>query len=112
MTIDGKPVSLEKYPEVREVLLNGNIVYIKDIAANPLTKDISRQVKSIEITSILVFPIRHRAETIGTLNIRLGKDGLTVSDKHLKTFYMIALALSSKVAARRLLKRIHGESTE
>lgn len=104
--IDNLGVELEKYPEIREVMLNGSILYIKDITQNPLTKDIKAQVKTIDIVSILVFPIRHRQETIGTLNIRLGKGGMDVSDKHLKTFYMIALSLGSKLAAKRLLKRI------
>jgi DNA-binding response OmpR family regulator len=100
------PVDLEKYPEVREVLLNGNIVYIKDITNNPLTKDVKAAVKSISINSILVFPIRHRNETLGSLNIRLGdQSNLDVTDKHLKTFYMVALALGPKIAERKLLKK-------
>jgi DNA-binding response OmpR family regulator len=105
-TLQNRPVDLEKYPEVREVILNSSIVYIKDITQNPLTADIKRQVKSIEINSLLVFPIRHRGDTLGTLSIRLGRDNMEVSDKHLKTFYMIALSMGSKVAARKLLKRL------
>lgn len=107
---DNYIVDLEKYPEVREVCLKGSIIYIKDITTNPLTKDIKAQVKSIDITSLLVFPIRHRGETLGTLSIRLGKEGMAVSDKHLKTFYMAALALGPKVAARKMLKKIEKKS--
>lgn len=100
-------VDLEKYPEVREVTLNGTIVYIKDVTQNPLTRNIANTVKSIKITSLLVFPIRHRAETLGTLTIRLGtEESLQVSDKHLKLFYMVALGLAPKLAGRRLLKRM------
>lgn len=104
-------VDLEKYPEVREVMLNGSVVFVKDITQNPLTKEIKDKVKTIDITSLLVFPIRHRQETIGTLNIRLGKSGMEVSDKHLKTFYMIALSIASKVAARKLLKKLEPSGT-
>lgn len=104
--IENLNVDLEKYPEVREVLLNGSIIYIRDITANPLTKDIKQNVKTIQITSLLVFPIRYRKETLGTLNVRLGADAIDVSDKHLKTFYMVALSLASKVAAKKLLKKL------
>ncbi len=97
-------IDLEKYPEVREVLLNSNIVYIKDISQNPLTKGIQEQVKSIKITSLLVFPIRHRSQTLGSLNVRLAGE-TTASDRYLKTFYMVALALGPKLAARKLLRR-------
>jgi DNA-binding response OmpR family regulator len=104
--LENKPMDLERYPEVREVLLKGSIVYVKDITTNPLTKDIKKNVKDIDINSLLVFPIRHRQETIGALCIRLGKDGLSVSDKHLKTFYMTALCLAPKIAAKKLLKKM------
>jgi len=97
-------IDLEKYPEVREVLLNSNIVYIKDISQNPLTKGIQEQVKSIKITSLLVFPIRHRNQTLGSLNVRLPGES-TTTDRYLKTFYMVALALGPKLAARKLLRR-------
>ncbi|MBS1983840.1 MAG: response regulator [Bdellovibrionales bacterium] len=108
VTMSNKITDLEKYPEVREVLLNGSIVYIKDVNQNPLTKDIQHNVKTISITSLLVFPVRHRGETLGALSIRLGAgDGMNVSDKHLKTFYMIALALGPKVAARKLMKKLN-----
>ena len=103
-------VDMEKYPEAREVILKGSIVYVKDITANPLTKDIAKNVKDIEITSLLVFPVRHRQETLGTLSIRLGREGLAVSDKHLKTFYMIALILAPKMATRKLLKKVSQDS--
>ena len=101
-----KSVDLEKYPEIREVLLNNSIIHIKDVTQNPLTQKIKDQVKSIEINSLLVFPIRHRGDTLGTLSIRLGKDGMEISDKHLKTFYIVALALAPKVAATKLMKKL------
>ena len=103
-SLEDLPIDLEKYPEVREVLLNGNIIYIKDITQNPLTKDIQDQVKSIKITSLLVFPIRHRSNTLGSLNIRLA-GGEGISERQLKTFFIIALALGPKVAAKKLLRK-------
>ncbi|MEO5667613.1 MAG: response regulator [Bdellovibrionota bacterium] len=109
-TLKDLKIDLEKYPEVREVLLNSNIVYIKDITQNPLTKGIQEQVKSIKITSLLVFPIRHRSQTLGSLNVRLAGE-TTASDRFLKTFYMVALALGPKIAARKLLRRHNTKST-
>ncbi len=105
--LENRPIDLEKYPEVREVLLNDSIVYVKDVTQNPLTKNIKDNVKSIEINSILVLPIRHRKETIATLNIRPGKEGTELTGRFLKTFYMVALSLSSKVATKNLLKKFN-----
>lgn len=100
-------ISLEKYPEVREVLLNSSIIYIRDINQNPLTAEIKENVKSIKIASMLVIPIRHRSHTLGALSIRLsGEEGSTeLTERQLKTYFMIALALGPKLAARKLLRK-------
>lgn len=108
-------ISLEKYPEVREVLLNSSIIYIRDITQNPLTADIQENVKSIKIASMLVIPIRHRSHTLGALSIRLsGEEGSReFSERQLKTYFMVALALGPKLAARKLLrKHKNASSTE
>lgn len=98
-------VKLENYPEVRESLLTGNILFIKDVARNPLTEGVKRRVRSIEIDSILVFPLRAQGMIWGTLNIRLkSREGYQVSKRHIKTFYMVALALGSRMAQRDLFK--------
>lgn len=99
-------IDLEKYNEVREVLINGSVVYIKDITSNPLTQHIKNEVKSIQISSLLVLPIRHRADTIGAMSIRLGENAMNITDKHLRTFYMVALCVASKVAAKKLLSKL------
>lgn len=98
-------VDLEKYPEVREAYFRNQIINIKDITANPLTKEIKKEVKEVDIQSMLVVPLRHRGETVGVMSIRFGsKDKLNISDKHLKAFYMIALSVAPKVAALKLIK--------
>jgi DNA-binding response OmpR family regulator len=97
-------VDLERYPEVREVLLKNNIIFIKDINSNPLTQDIKKEVKSIEISSLAVLPIRHRKTTVGTLNVRLGSKSPAPSEIDLKSMFIIAMAIASKIAAKKLMR--------
>jgi hypothetical protein len=66
---------------------------------------VKRRLRSIEIDSILVFPLRAQGMIWGTLNIRLrSREGYLVSKRHIKTFYMVALALGSRMAQRDLFK--------
>jgi DNA-binding response OmpR family regulator len=109
-TLVNKVVGLEKYPEVREVLLQGNLLYLKDISSNPLTKNIKDTVKSIKIESLMVFPIRHKGETIATMNVKLPKANETIGASQMKTLYLIALNLAPKVAGALLLKRMRSAS--
>lgn len=98
-------VDLEKYPEVREAYFRNQIINIKDITANPLTKEIKKEAKNVDIQSMLVLPLRHRGDTVGVMSVRFGsKDQLAISDRHLKAFYMIGLAMAPKVAALKLIK--------
>ncbi len=98
-------VDLEKYPEIREAYFRNQIINIKDITANPLTKEIKKEIKNVDIMSMLVLPLRHRGETVGVMSLRFGtKDKLSISERHLKSFYTIGLAMAPKVAALRLIK--------
>ncbi|NCN27862.1 response regulator [bacterium] len=98
-----KSVELDRYSEVREVLLKNQIIHIKDITSNPLTADIKANVKSIDIQSLLVIPIRHRGSTIGALSIKLGKNGKEIDQNNLKTFFILAMALAPKIAGKKLM---------
>lgn len=103
--LDLLKVDLEKYPEIREAYFRNQIINIKDITANPLTKEIKKEIKNVDIQSMLVLPLRHRGETVGVMSLRFGaKDQLNISEKHLKAFYMIGLAMAPKVAALKLIK--------
>jgi DNA-binding response OmpR family regulator len=98
-------VDLEKYPEIREVYFRNQVVNIKDITANPLTKEIKKEIKNVDIMSMLVLPLRHRGETVGVMSLRFGaSEQLNISEKHLKAFYTIGLAMAPKVAALKLIK--------
>jgi CheY-like chemotaxis protein len=99
-----KAVNLDRYPEVREVLIKNNIIYIKDILSNPLTENIKKEVKSIEISGLMVLPIRHRKNTVGTLNIRLASNSIVPSEVDLKALFIIAMAMAPKIAAKKLMR--------
>ncbi len=99
-----KEVDLDRYPEVREVLLKSNIIFIRDVNSNPLTQEIKGKVKDIEISSLAVLPIRHRNRTVGTLNVRLGTKSTIPSENDLKSIFIIAMAIAPKIAAKKLMK--------
>lgn len=85
---------LTKYPEVREVLLKGLIVHVKDVSKNRLTLALLDNAKSIQVDSIVVLPIKYRNKIIGALHIRLQKAQTPLGKKFLNTFYNAGLSLA------------------
>jgi DNA-binding response OmpR family regulator len=67
------PITLEKYPEILHVLHTGNLVVIEDVASNSMTERIKKEVRSIEIGSLMVFPVCYQDEVVGVLNVRRAK---------------------------------------
>jgi len=92
--------TLEKYPEVREALMKNVVVYIEDITRHDLTNNIKKNVKSINIESILVLPIHYKAETIATLHIRLSEKNETFH-RYLPVLVVAAASLGPYVAELR-----------
>ncbi|MFM8270621.1 MAG: response regulator, partial [Pseudomonadota bacterium] len=64
------PISLDKYPEIQHVVFSGKVVLIPDVNTHMLTHDINKNVRTIPIGSLLVFPVRYQNEVIGVLTIR------------------------------------------
>ncbi len=64
------PISLLKYPEVLHVINSGHFVLIDDISQNPLTRNLGKQLKNIEIGSMMVLPLTFEGNIIGALSIR------------------------------------------
>ncbi len=70
-------LDLKKYPEIREALKTRKPVIINDALKHPLMKPVLRFIMPLRIKSIVVIPIIHRDEIIGTLFLRTSrvKDG-------------------------------------
>ncbi len=97
-------VDLERYPEVREVLMSDALLFVKDISQNPLTKGIQDAVKSIKIESILVLPVRYRAETFAALVVRFPLTTEGISPLMMKTLFFLGMMIGSKIAAKDFIR--------
>ena len=93
-------ISLIKYPEVAHVTTTGHPVSIPDVSQHALTKDIQKSVRTIQIGSIMVFPVYFQGEVVGVLNVRR-KDS---NDLPRKEVLRILQAVSTTMAAHSNVK--------
>jgi len=101
------PVSLDKYPEILHVVHTGQFVLIEDAAKNSLTKDLQQTVQTINIGSLMVFPIRFQNEVVGTLTIRRPKATAMPPKDALRILQAVANTLAAHSNIKLILKKIY-----
>lgn len=101
------PISLAKYPEVLHVIHSGHFVLIEDVKQSSLTYRIGEKVKSINIGSLMVFPIRHGGSVIGALTIRRPKASNLPSMQVMRILQAMANTLAVHSHSKAVLRRIY-----
>lgn len=103
------PILLDKYPEIQHVVFSGKVVLIPDVKANTLTHEIDRNVKSIPIGSLLVFPVRYQNEVIGVLTIRRPRATEVPSFEKLRVLQAITNLMAAQSNIQLLIRKIYRE---
>ncbi len=103
------PISLIKYPEILHVLHTGNFVLVEDVSKNILTANIQKQVKSIQIGSLMVFPVRYHNEVIGVLTIKRRQQKKPPGLDEIRIIQAIANTTAAHSNIRAILRRAYRE---
>jgi CheY-like chemotaxis protein len=101
------PISLHKYPEILHVMHTGNFVLIEDVSQNALTHRINETVKSIQIGSLMVFPVRFQNEVTGVLTVRRSKATEIPSMQVLRVLQTMANTLAAHSHIKSMLRKIY-----
>ena len=100
-------IDLNKYPEILHVLNTGDFVLIDDVSSSTLTKKINEQVKSIQIGSVMVFPVRFQNEVTGVMTVRREQASELPALQVLRTLQAIANTLAAHTNVQAALRRIY-----
>ena len=68
--VDRLEIELAKYPEVRRAIETRSPVVIEDVLNHPLMADVRQLISGAGFNAILVVPMVHRNEMVGTLLLR------------------------------------------
>lgn len=101
------PIALSKYPEILHVMNSGSFVLIEDTARNSMTQKLSEKVKSIQIGSLMVFPVRFQNEVTGVLTIRRPKAHELPSMDVLRVLQALANTMAAHSNVKALLRKIY-----
>ncbi len=103
------PLSLTKYPEILHVLNTGNFVLVDDVTTSVMTRNIQFQVRSIQIASMLVFPIRYHDEVIGVMTIKRPHQRDLPGLDEMRIIQAIANIMAAHSNVRAILRKVYRE---
>ncbi len=104
-------LSLKKYPEIEEALLNKKPVIIRDITSDPLMSSVRDIVAPLGIRSILVMPIIFKEKVIGTLFLRTSRTQHEFSENEIRLLKTISDVSANTLYNAFLFAQIEDEKT-
>ena len=83
-------VDLDRYPELKRAFESGETVFVPDVLFDPAFASVRDQLAERNVRSIVVVPIRWKADTIGAIFLRTERDATPFSDVDVRFCQMIA----------------------
>lgn len=102
-------LDLNKYPEIREVLISKKPVVVEDIPNHPLMQKVKDLVKDLGQMSVLVLPIVCEEEVLGTLFLRAHRLGKGFTEKEIQLCQIIANSAYHAIKNARLFEEVSKE---
>ena len=88
-------VDLNRYPELKRAFESGETVFIPDVSADPMFKNVQHALDLRNVRSIVVVPMRWRGTVIGAIFLRTERDGTPFSDSDVR-FCQVIASLAAK----------------
>src|SRR6185503_6347960 len=94
-TIRNHMVDLERYPELKRAMRDGETVFIPYAPNDPMLRHVKDELVTRRVKSIIVVPITWRSVAIGAIFLRSFRDGPTFSDEDVR-FVQVVASLTSQ----------------
>src|SRR5437773_6848169 len=105
-TIRNYVVDLERYPELKRAMQNGETVFIPDAATDPSLKHVKGEMINRRVKSITVVPITWRSVAIGAIFLRTYRGGRTFSDADVRFVQVVASLTAQALRSAHRFERL------
>lgn len=105
-------LELQRYPELREVLWSPHILYIREVAANPLFMGVKEQMDLTGITSLLVVPLNHQGRVLGALTLAQHQEVREFSPEEMELCEAVAASAAIALVNRELFEQLKKQTQE
>lgn len=104
-------IDLDKYPEIRKVLLTGEPVFISDIENNSLLKNVVHILKEIHISSIIVVPLIFQDDLFGTLILTARSSKKIFDEEDIRLSKIMAGVASNAIRNSSIISQLKEQKT-
>lgn len=104
-------ISLNKYPEIQQVLSTGRTLVIRDASRHPLLKVVREGDGSLEFMSLALVPISHDHRPTGVIFLR-ARDRVAFPDHELALVQTVANATAIALRNARILQSLRDATQE
>lgn len=105
------PIDLSKYPEIRETLLTGNTLIIRDASSHPLLEVVRQNEPALGFTSLALVPILHETRPMGVIFLRARRT-VAFADDEMTLVHTVANATAIALRNARILEDLREETRE
>jgi PAS domain S-box-containing protein len=106
------PIDLTKYPEIQQVLANGEPLVVEDAAKHPLLELMrSSGQGSAAFASLAILPILYEGRPLGVLFLRSRRRG-ALSDREIGLCHTIASAMAIALRNARVLQSLRDQTQQ
>jgi len=109
--VDMLELDLQKYPEILHAIKNRTPTVIDDISSHPLMAKVREYLKDLSFHSILVVPLLHCDDLLGTLCLRTAREGQNFSEREISFCTAVARASANALKNAFLHRQVLEEST-
>jgi PAS domain S-box-containing protein len=109
--VDRLEIDLSRYPEVRRAIERREPVLIQDVQNHPLMDDVRHFISDAGFNTILVVPMIHQDDLVGTLLLRAASAQTQFSPRTVAFCEAIASASANAVKNALLYRQVRDEST-
>jgi PAS domain S-box-containing protein len=103
-------LDLAKYPEIRRAIETHGSVVIRDVADDPLMRDVSAILAKLDLHSIMVIPVVFGEDVLGTLCLRASRARHEFSQREIDFCTAVARASANALKNAMLHRQVHEES--
>jgi len=108
--VDRLEIDLSRYPEVRRAIERREPVLIQDVRKHPLMEEVRVFLQDPDFDTILVVPMIHKDDIVGTLVLRARSSGTAFDSRTVAFCEAIAGASANAVKNALLFRQVRDES--
>ena len=105
------PIDLAKYPEIKQVLGNGEALVIKDASTHPLLEIVRHEPQARAYTSLAIVPILYEEKPMGVLFLR-AKQTMAFGERELGLCRTVSNAMAIALRNARVLQSLRDQTQQ